>query len=152
MNIKINNDLTSYITSDDEAVECTLPSYNPETQVPFGSEEEVQEFIETKLSNPNYWIPKLSDEEKAANFAAAMILSNSIRAKQELVASDWADLPSVRNTAFDPHLINTVEFDAYRAALRAILITKAAVVETWPEAPIAVWSVVPVEEVSEPQE
>jgi hypothetical protein len=140
MNIKINNDLTSYITSNDEAVECTLPSYNPETQVPFGSEEEVQEFIKTKLLNPNYWIPKLSDEEKAANFAAAMILSNSIRAKQELVASDWSDLPSVRNTTIEPHLTNGADFDTYRATLRAIVVSKPAVVEVWPVRPDAVWS------------
>ena len=146
MIITINDDLTSYITNDDETLECFLQAHNPETLFPFANKEEVQEFIESKLTNPNYWSPKLSDEEKAANAAASMLLSNSTRAKQELVASDWADLPSVRNTAFDPHLTNTAEFDNYRAALRAILITKPTTVETWPIAPEAAWSAVPAPE------
>ena len=74
---------------------------------------------------------------KDAEFAAA----NAARAKRELEESDWADLPSVRNTSITPHLTNGAEFDAYRAALRAIVVNKPATVETWPVRPDSVWSV-----------
>jgi hypothetical protein len=136
----VNSDLSSVTINNDETLECVLPNYNPETLIPFGSESEVRAYTASIEGREFFWIPKLSDEEKAANAAAATSQSNSNRAKQELSASDWSDLSSVRNTTIDPHLVNSAEFDAYRAALRAILITKAAVVETWPEAPVAVWS------------
>lgn len=64
----------------------------------------------------------------------------ALRAKQELLASDWSDLPSVRNTAIEPHLLNGAAFDTYRAGLRAIVINKPAVVEVWPVRPDAAWS------------
>ena len=141
MNITINNDLTSYITANNDHLECYLPSYNPETLQPFGSREEVEEFIQTSLtSNPNYWMPKLSDEQKAVNLAAANSATNAARAKQELQTSDWSDLPSVRNTTITPHLVNAQAFDNYRAQLRAIVVNKPATVETWPECPSAQWS------------
>lgn len=143
MNIVINDDLSSVTISEDELYECALPSYNPITLNPFTSEDEVREFAKKFTeSNPFAWSLRISDEEKAAHATATAKEQNILRAKQELIASDWADLPSVRNTAFDPHLTNSAEFDAYRAALRAILITKPTTVETWPVAPEAVWSVV----------
>lgn len=68
------------------------------------------------------------------------IYANVARAKQELLASDWSDLPSVRNTAIEPHLLNGADFDTYRAALRAIVVGRPAVVEVWPVRPETVWS------------
>jgi len=66
MIVTINDDLTSTITTDDDALyECVLPSYNPETLVPFSSAEEVEFFAATLGGNINYFRPKLSDEEKA---------------------------------------------------------------------------------------
>lgn len=65
---------------------------------------------------------------------------NAAQAKALLLDSDWSDLPSVRNTAIEPHLVNTQDFDTYRAALRAIVVDKPAVVEAWPVRPDAVWS------------
>jgi hypothetical protein len=65
---------------------------------------------------------------------------NAAQAKALLLDSDWSDLPSVRNTAMTPHLVNTQDFDTYRAALRAIVVDKPAVVEAWPVQPDAVWS------------
>jgi hypothetical protein len=64
MIITINDDLTSNVTTEDRLLECTLPSYNPETQQPFASREAVQAFAESTASNPNYFIKKLSKEEK----------------------------------------------------------------------------------------
>jgi hypothetical protein len=66
---------------------------------------------------------------------------NAAKAKTLLLDSDWADLPSVRNTAMTPHLVNGGEFDNYRTALRSIVVAKPAVVEVWPTKPDANWSV-----------
>ena len=65
---------------------------------------------------------------------------NATKAKALLLDSDWSDLPSVRNTAIEPHLTNGAAFDTYRAGLRAIVVNKPAVVEVWPVRPDAVWS------------
>jgi hypothetical protein len=136
----VNPDLSSVTISDDGTMECVLPNYNPETLIPFGSEDEVRSYAASIEGREFFWIPKLSDEEKAAIAAATASQANSDRAKQELVSTDWSDLPSVRNTAVEPHLINGADFDTYRAALRAIVVSKPAVVESWPVRPDAVWS------------
>lgn len=65
---------------------------------------------------------------------------NAARAKALLLACDWSDLPSVRNTAIEPHLVNGSDFDTYRAGLRAIVVSKPAAVDAWPVKPDAVWS------------
>lgn len=140
----INPDLSSVTVTDDETLECLLPNYNPETLIPFGSEAEVLAYVATIEGREYFWVPKLSDEEKAAIAAAAASQANSDRAKQELLASDWSDLPSVRNTAIEPHLTNGAAFDTYRAALRAIVVNKPAVVEVWPVRPDAAWSESPI--------
>lgn len=68
------------------------------------------------------------------------IAANAAQAKRLLEESDWSDLPSVRNTAISPHLLNGADFDAYRAALRAIVVNRPATVESWPVRPDAAWS------------
>lgn len=73
---------------------------------------------------------------KDAEFSAA----NAERAKQELLTTDWCENASVRNTNVTPHLTNGADFDAYRLALRAIVINPPATVETWPTRPEAVWA------------
>lgn len=65
---------------------------------------------------------------------------NEARAKQELEASDWSELATVRNTNLTPHLVNAAEFDTYRLALRAIVISPPIAVDPWPVRPDAVWS------------
>jgi hypothetical protein len=140
---QINNDLTSVWTTDDESLECRLPNYNPETMMPFSNEAEVIAYAASIEGREFFWSPKLSDEEKAAIEAAAASKSNVARAKAELLASDWSDLPSVRNTAIYPHLVNADSFDAYRAALRAIVVVKPTEVSTWPVMPDAAWSDAP---------
>ena len=56
MNITINDDLSSLVVSEDGLMECILPPYNPETQVPFTSEAEVNAFASTINTNPNYLV------------------------------------------------------------------------------------------------
>lgn len=71
---------------------------------------------------------------------AIAIQANVARAKAELIDSDWSDLPSVRNTAIQPHLLNGADFDAYRASLRAVVVGRPAQIAAWPVSPNAVWS------------
>lgn len=137
----VNQDLSSVTVSDDGTVECVLPNYNPETLVPFVSEADVLAYVATIEGRQYFWVPKISDEEKATIAAAAASDQNVARAKQDLVTSDWSDLPSVRNAAIQPHLTNGEAFDAYRAGLRAIVVNKPAVVDVWPVRPDAVWSI-----------
>lgn len=138
--ITINDDLSSHIVSDDGTQECFLASHNPETLVPFASAEEVSAFIPTVYANPNYWQPYVSPEERAQIEESRKAESNTARAKQELLDTDWCENASVRNTSFTPHLINADEFDAYRLQLRAILVNKVIDVESWPERPTTAWS------------
>lgn len=67
-------------------------------------------------------------------------LANAAIAKLELLDTDWCENASVRNEAVTPHLTNAVDFDTYRLALRVIVVTKPAKVETWPTSPAATWS------------
>jgi hypothetical protein len=71
-----------------------------------------------------------------AEFKAA----NAARAKQELLATDWCENASVRNTAVTPHLTNPADFDTYRLALRAIAIDPPVTVAEWPVRPDATWA------------
>jgi hypothetical protein len=66
--------------------------------------------------------------------------ANAARAKADLADTDWADLGSVRNTSVNPHLTNIAEFDAYRLALRAIVVNPPVISTTWPVRPTAQWS------------
>jgi hypothetical protein len=138
--ITINDDLSSHIISDDGTLECFLASHNPETQNPFTSKGEVEAFIFTIYDNPNYWQPYKTPEERAQIEAARKSESNAGRAKGELQTTDWVENASVRDTSVTPHLTNITDFDAYRLALRAIVVTKPSTVDVWPTAPTAVWS------------
>lgn len=140
MIVTVRDDLTSNVTTDDGLLECELPNYNPETLVPFTNSAEVEAFALTIGGNLNYFVPKLSDEEKQAVKDAAASAMNTTRAKQELLASDWCENASVRDTSSSLYLTNVAEFDAYRLGLRAIVVNKIDQVEEWPVAPTAVWS------------
>lgn len=75
--------------------------------------------------------------------AAASIVhaieANVARAKAELVESDWAETPSVREPTVVPRLGNGAAFDAYRIALRSIVISKPQTVDEWPARPEPEW-------------
>jgi len=66
MIITVNPDLSVYIVSDDGKRECRLPPFNPETQIPFVSEAEAQQFAMSVLGNPNYFSAALSPQESLA--------------------------------------------------------------------------------------
>lgn len=90
------------------------------------------------------WYTKYSvadmDADGIAAVDAQLKAANEARAKQELEATDWADLASVRNTSNTPHLVNGAAFDTYRLALRAIVINPPVDVAEWPARPTAEWS------------
>ena len=83
---------------------------------------------------------ELLTQEELAALDEAKRANNEARAKQELEATDWADLASVRNTSNTPHLVNGAAFDTYRLALRAIVINPPVDVAEWPARPTAEWS------------
>ena len=60
------------------------------------------------------------------------LMSCKRRAKQLLSLTDWSALPDVG-------LVNSQEFTAYRAQIRALMITPVEDPE-WPTQPSAVWS------------
>ena len=89
------------------------------------------------------WFTKYSvaDMDQAAKDAvdAQLKESNRARAKAALEDTDWCENASVRDTSVTPHLTNGAAFDAYRLALRAIVINPPIDVESWPEQPQGVW-------------
>lgn len=87
-------------------------------------------------------VAQLTEEELAAR-AENKRLVNAQRARVELEETDWCEMPSVRNTEVNPHLLNGADFDAYRLTLRAIVINPPVEVTTWPTRPDGVWSEVP---------
>lgn len=60
MNIAIHSDLSCVIVSDDEMTECRLPSYNPETLVPFSSEDEVRRYAQSIEGRPHFFTPRVT--------------------------------------------------------------------------------------------
>jgi hypothetical protein len=85
------------------------------------------------------WVVTEATTQEIADREAVMRAAVSGQAKALLVESDWSEQPSVRNTAFTPHLSNGSAFDTYRLALRTIVINAPISVESWPVRPDAVW-------------
>lgn len=86
------------------------------------------------------WTVRALTAEEVQAREAEITANNVARAKAELQDSDWADLPSVRNTDNTPHLVNGADFDTYRLALRAIVVSTPVEVSSWPTRPTAVWA------------
>jgi hypothetical protein len=67
--------------------------------------------------------------------------NNKAQAKQLLTATDWTEIPSVTNTANNPHLTNQADFVTYRNQLRAIAVNPPTTpVTNWPVEPTEQWS------------
>jgi hypothetical protein len=113
----INADLTSHVVNEDNTLEFFLPSHNPETLIPFGSEEEVQTFVTHAIKNPNYFSRVLSDEEKAV-----------ITAEQAaIVATEYQRQRSFEYPAITDYLDGIVKGDTeqVQAYIDACLAVKA---------------------------
>lgn len=80
------------------------------------------------------WLDRMVASEAQNNVDA-----NVTRAKAELLTTDWVENASVRAAKSIPRVSNTKELDAYRSALRLIVVTKPQTVEEWPEAPEVIW-------------
>lgn len=137
---EINDDLSSHWVKDEGTKELFLPNYNPLTMYLWAGVDEIRSFVYARVDDPTYWTDYISPEDRNIIIAKDKAIANTDRAKQELAASDWSDLPSVRNEATEPHLTNGAEFDTYRAALRGIVVSKPSTVADWPVCPDASWS------------
>ena len=70
MSTIVYDDLSSKSLSENGLLECLLAPWNPETQTPFASAEEVEAFVASIRDNPSYWSPAISDEERYARKVA----------------------------------------------------------------------------------
>lgn len=67
-------------------------------------------------------------------------LACSDKAKSILIATDWASIPDVGNSAVsNPYLVNQAEFSTYRSQIRALAINPV-VNAVFPEKPTEQWS------------
>jgi hypothetical protein len=147
--LRFANPNVSFPPNDDAAYEAfgmvrvvnsPAPNYNAAT-------ERLKDGTPVFDMNAQRWVQvweivALSAQEIADTESAARAI-NEEQAKQQLIDTDWADLPSVRDNNVTPHLVNAAEFDAYRLALRAIVINPPVVVAQWPPRPQANWSALP---------
>lgn len=66
---------------------------------------------------------------------------NKSEAQSLLTATDWTEIPSVTDTANNPHLTNQADFIAYRNAVRGIAVNPPTTpVDPWPTVPTEKWS------------
>ena len=68
-----------------------------------------------------------------------LAFAHKLKASKLLAETDWTQYSDVNNTLVTPHLLNKAEFDTYRLALRAIVVSPSASVE-FPTLPSAQWS------------
>ena len=68
-----------------------------------------------------------------------LAIAYKLKAIDLLAKTDWTQYSDVINTSVTPHLLNQEEFNAYRLALRAIVVSPTATVE-FPTPPSAQWS------------
>ena len=68
-----------------------------------------------------------------------LAIAYKLKAIDLLAKTDWTQYNDVINTSVTPHLLNQEEFNAYRLALRAIVVSPTATVE-FPTPPSAQWS------------
>jgi hypothetical protein len=61
------------------------------------------------------------------------------KAKSFLKETDWVEIPSVTNVSNMPHLLNAVDFMAYRTAVRALAVNPVDN-PIWPTLPTEQWS------------
>jgi hypothetical protein len=62
-----------------------------------------------------------------------------LMATKLLAETDWTQYADVNDTSKTPHLLNKTEFNTYRLALRAIVVSPSSTVE-FPNLPSARWS------------
>lgn len=95
----------------------------------------------------NWDIEKLGAEPTDVQLQAAaeqvqlnkLAIGYKLKAAKLLTDTDWTQYSDVNNTLVTPHLLNQEEFNTYRLALRAIVVSPSATVE-FPTPPSAQWS------------
>lgn len=127
--ITVADDLTVHVVSADGEREFFLPSYDPETQVPFASAQQAEACAVRLSANPNVWMPYISPEEREQMAIDAAWAGVRAERNAKLVASDWtqvADAP-----------VDAEAWAVYRQELRDITTQLDPFNITWPSEPKA---------------
>jgi hypothetical protein len=98
--ITINPDLSSHSVTDDGALECYLPSYHPESLVPFASADEVKAYAYAALNRPYFYTRVPTAEQKAQAAADAAQAARDV-AKQRRADAVAAITVNVDGMTFD---------------------------------------------------
>lgn len=127
MIITVRDDLTVNVTTEDGLFECELPNYNPETQVIFANKEVAKAFAKSIAGNMNYFVSKLTDEQKE---------QKKFNEKSDQVRMERNRLLSATDWRFRSDLTPSQEWKDYCQALRDISSQPEFPFEvTWPTAP-----------------
>jgi len=86
------------------------------------------------------WTVVDMDADQKAEYQSQVQSLNKDQAQKLLLATDWSEIPSVTDTAHNPHLANAADFVAYRVALRAIAVNPPTTPATFPTLPSEQWS------------
>lgn len=127
MIITVRDDLTVNVTTEDGLLECELPNYNPETQIHFPNKQAAEDFAVSIASKMNYFMPKLTDEQKAQKKFDEKASQVRMERSSLLSATDWR---------FRSDLTPSQEWKDYCQALRDITSQEGFPFNVvWPETP-----------------
>jgi len=82
---------------------------------------------------------KTQHEQYLTSIEYTPAMQNKAMARGILRKTDWVENSSVTDPAIKPTLTNKAEFDAYRAAVRAIAVDPPEELYQFPAVPSAVW-------------
>ena len=125
-----NDDLSCRVVSEDGLSEIRLPSYNPSTQLPWSTEQQVKDWINNNNNLTWTLISELPTQEDQDALVAA---SKRATRNQLLSDSDWTQMADSALTDEAKAL-----WVAYRTALRDLTAH-----ENWPNLEDADWPTVP---------
>ena len=128
--VTVNADLTVHVVSSDGTGEFFLPSYNPETMVPFASAAQAEDCGYDFANRLNCWQPYKSPEEREQERNAQTIAGNKSIRNAKLAECDWTQIGDVSLTADCK-----ADFAVYRKFLRDADMLDPV----WPDAPAEEW-------------
>lgn len=111
------------------------PTYNPDTQI--CSQDAQPKFVNNEWVID--WAVTNMTPEQQQQVVNQKLAAVKTKATGFLQATDWVEIPSVKDTTVTPHLVNQADFITYRLALRAIAVNPT-VLPNWPTIPTEQWA------------